>query len=60
MSYDGPRIFQAPYGNRAALENFRRTVVEGVSVEEIEEHTDRSFETDRVRLWGTKETVRDK
>ncbi|MFC6903582.1 AAA family ATPase [Halalkalicoccus tibetensis] len=60
MSYDGPRIFQAPYGNKAALENFRRTVIDGIPVDQIEQYTDRSFETDRARLWGTKETVRGK
>jgi 5-methylcytosine-specific restriction enzyme B len=57
MSYDGPRMFLAPYGNRAAQENFQRTVIEGVSADRVEEHTDRSFETDRIRLWGTKESV---
>lgn len=60
MSYDGPRIFQAPYGNQAALENFQRTVIEGVSVDRLQEYTDQGFETDQVRLWGTKETVRGK
>jgi MoxR-like ATPase len=60
MSYDGPRIFQAPYGNRAAQENFQRTVVQGLSAERLREYTDRTFETDRVRLWGTKESVRGK
>lgn len=60
MSYDGPRIFQAPYGNQAALENFQRTVVDGVSADQLRKYTDRTFETDRVRLWGTKETVRGK
>ncbi len=60
MSYDGPRIFQAPYGNRAAQENFDRTVIEGVLADRLREHTDRAFETDRVRLWGTKKTVKGK
>jgi 5-methylcytosine-specific restriction enzyme B len=57
MSYDGPRIFLAPYGNQAAQENFQRTVIEGVSADRVEEYVDRAFETDRVRLWGTKESV---
>lgn len=60
MSYDGPRIFQAPYGNQAALENFQRTVVDGVSADRLREYTDRTFDIDRVRLWGTKETVKGK
>lgn len=29
MTYEGPRVFRAPYGNDAAYENFQRTVIEG-------------------------------
>ncbi|WP_154019104.1 hypothetical protein, partial [Halococcus agarilyticus] len=57
MAYDGPSIFLAPYGNNAALENFRRTVLNGVSSNAVTEHTDRTLSGDIVRLWGTKESV---
>ena len=58
MAYDGPQIFLAPYGNDAAYENFNRTVKQGVSNEEIAAYSKFEGETDRVRLWGTKETVK--
>lgn len=57
MTYDGPSVFRAPYGNDAALRNFRRTVVDGVDRNAVAEHTDRAFDGDIVRLWGTKGTV---
>lgn len=52
MPYDGPQIFRAPYGNRAALKNFERTLIEGVPIDRFEEHTDREFdvETDRADI----------
>jgi MoxR-like ATPase len=57
MGYDGPEVFLAPYANEAAQENFQRTVVEGIDTGRVREHTDRTFGGERVRLWGTKETV---
>jgi MoxR-like ATPase len=57
MGYDGPNVFLAPYGNDAAQENFERTVADGIERERIVEHTDRSFDGDVVRLWGTKDSV---
>jgi MoxR-like ATPase len=57
MTYDGPSVFRAPYGNDAALENFQRTVIDGVSTDRIGRFTDRSFEEEKVRLWGTKASV---
>jgi hypothetical protein len=60
MGYDGPAVFQAPIGNPAARENFERTVRSGLPVEEITKHTERKFDSDTVRLWGTKETVEGK
>lgn len=59
MTYDGPNIFLAPYGNDAAYENFQRTVVEGVFTDEIDANSESEFwaNSNPVRLWGTKETV---
>jgi len=57
MGYDGPNVFLAPYGNDAAQENFERTVVDGIDRERVSQHTDRSFDGDVVRLWGTKDSV---
>ena len=57
MVYSGPDVFLAPYGSDAALENFQRTVLNGISTEGISTHTDRSFEDGNIRVWGTKETV---
>jgi len=57
MAYDGPGVFLAPYANAAAQENFRRTVVEGVSADRVARHSDEHPDTEPVRLWGTKETV---
>jgi len=58
MTYEGPRIFRAPYGNDAAYENFSRTVVEGVSAEEYGIDQDYCATGHTAHLWGTKETVR--
>lgn len=58
MTYDGPDIFRAPYGNDAALDNFQRTVLTGVPVEEVGPHTNFGISEDTVHLWGTKETVK--
>lgn len=58
MGYDGPKVFRAPFGNQAAAENFHRTVLEGVPVDRVRQFTDRTFEDNDVRLWGTKETVK--
>ncbi|WP_254536306.1 AAA family ATPase [Halomarina litorea] len=57
MTYDGPGVFRAPYGNDDALENFHRTVLDGVEIETVAPHTEVTFDNDVVRLWGTKETV---
>jgi MoxR-like ATPase len=57
MAYEGPAVFLAPYGNAAAQENFRRTVLEGLDESEVATHTDSYPSRDTVRMWGTKETV---
>ena len=58
MAYDGPEIFLAPYGNDAALENFQNTVVDGLPVDRIAEHSINDAVTgDVVRLWGAKSTL---
>jgi len=57
MAYDGPQIFLAPYGNDAAYENFRRTVIDGVSPDEFDIAPDFHPDGEAARLWGTKETV---
>lgn len=57
MGYDGPEIYRAPFGNRAARENFERTVLEGVNVDDINADTERELTGETVRLWGTKESV---
>ena len=57
MTYDGPGVFLAPYGNDAAQENFQRTAIEGVPEERIAEHTDSHPSRDPVRMWGTKESI---
>lgn len=61
MTYEGPRVFRAPYGNDAAYENFQRTVIEGISQTDISTDAELNPEfwsgSDPVRLWGTKSTV---
>lgn len=57
MTYDGPRIFRAPYGNDAAKDNFERTVVAGVTAGDLRDRSSVNFEGETVRLWGTKESV---
>jgi MoxR-like ATPase len=58
MTYDGPRIFRAPYGNDAAYKNFRRTVVEGLSADEYGIDQNYCASEGTAHLWGTKGTVR--
>lgn len=50
----GPRVFLVPSSNDAALENFDRTVLDGVSREEIREHSSLPFRSERLPVWGTK------
>lgn len=57
MGYDGPEIYRAPFGNQAAQENFERTVLEGVDVDTIDTDTERELTGEKIRLWGTKESV---
>lgn len=57
MTYDGPRIFRAPYGNDAAKDNFDRTVLEGISATDLRGRTSVDLEGETIRLWGTKESV---
>ncbi|AXG06983.1 AAA family ATPase [Haloplanus rubicundus] len=58
MTYDGPRIFLAPYGNDVAYENFNRTVIQGISANQygIDQNYCASDRT--AHLWGTKGTIR--
>lgn len=53
MAYDGPEIYRAPYASNDAFSNFERTVLEGLSVDEVAQHSDRDFESGPVRMWGT-------
>lgn len=55
MGYDGPKPFLVPSSNAAARENLQRTVIEGVDADDVRAFTDRSFNADRVPVWGTKE-----
>ena len=57
MAYDGPEVFLAPYGNTAAQENFRRTVLNGMPETEVATHSDSHPSVEPVRMWGTKETI---
>lgn len=58
MAYSGPKLYLAPYGNEAALENFENTVLEGLPADRIGEFTDDpAADGDVVRLWGAKETL---
>ncbi|WP_178915390.1 MoxR family ATPase [Natronomonas gomsonensis] len=57
MTYDGPEVFLAPYGNAAAQENFQRTALDGLSEAQIAEHSEKYPSSSPVRLWGTKESV---
>jgi MoxR-like ATPase len=59
MTYEGPKVFLAPYGNSAAYENFSRTVVDGVLGENVNTSSASDLWAGEkpVRLWGTKETV---
>jgi len=57
VTYDGPRVFRAPFASAEGKENFERTVLSGLPATEVAEHTDRELISDTVRLWGTKETV---
>lgn len=44
-------LFQAPCVNDAAREHFQRTVVDGVSIQEYGDYTNREF-GDRIPIWG--------
>lgn len=57
MGYDGPSIFRAPFGNEEAQENFRRTALAGVPVDEIESSIGYNVDGDRIHLWGTKPSI---
>jgi MoxR-like ATPase len=53
MVYDGPNIYRAPYASDDAFSNFERTVIEGLSVDEVGEYSDQDFDSEPVRMWGT-------
>lgn len=53
MAYEGPKIYRAPYGSDKAFSNFERTVLEGLPTEEVTQYSDRDFESEPVRMWGT-------
>ncbi|WP_226012313.1 AAA family ATPase [Halomicrobium salinisoli] len=53
MAYEGPNVYRAPYASSEAYSNFERTALTGVSLDTVHEHTDREFDGDRARLWGT-------
>jgi len=53
MAYDGAKIYRAPYASDEAFSNFERTVLEGLPVDEVAQHSDRDFDSGPVRMWGT-------
>jgi MoxR-like ATPase len=53
MAYEGPKIYRAPYASDKAFSNFERTVLEGLSAEEVTQYSDRDFGSEPVRMWGT-------
>jgi MoxR-like ATPase len=53
MAYEGPRIYRAPYASDDAFSNFERTVLEGLSVDDVTPYSDRDFDSGPVRMWGT-------
>jgi MoxR-like ATPase len=55
MRSDGPGVFLVPSSNESALSNFRRTVLDGVSEDLIDEYSSVSFRSETVPIWGTKE-----
>ena len=59
MGYEGAKVFQAPYGNDAALENFENSVVDGIDASRVHQYTDESPQTagGAIRLWGTKPSL---
>jgi len=57
MTYSGPDVFLAPIGNEAAADNFRRTVLDGVSADQVRPHAETDIDGETVHLWGTKSTV---
>lgn len=59
MGYDGPKVFQAPYGNDAALENVENSVLEGINADRVRQYTEQPPDAfdEVIRLWGTKPSV---
>lgn len=53
MAYDGPEIYRAPYASDEAFSNFERTVLKGLPVDDVAQHSDRNFDSGPVRMWGT-------
>ena len=59
MGYDGPKVFLAPYGNDAALENVENSVLEGIDTDRVRQYTEQPPDAfdNVIRLWGTKPSV---
>jgi len=58
MTYNGPEVYLAPYGNAAAAENFQHTVQEGLAPPTIATYrSDPPTDEGLVRLWGVKPTL---
>jgi len=55
MRSDGPGVFIVPSSNESALSNFRRTVLDGVSEDLINEYSSVPFRSEKIPVWGTKE-----
>lgn len=53
MAYEGPKIYRAPYASDKAFSNFEHSVIDGLPVDEVTQHSDREFESGSIRMWGT-------
>ena len=55
MAGGAPGIFLVPSSNDEALDNFDRTVLEGVPSEQIADNSGIRFTSDVLPVWGTHE-----
>lgn len=53
MAYEGAKIYRAPYASDEAFSNFERTVLGGFPADEVTQYSERDFEAEPVRMWGT-------
>lgn len=52
---DGSNVFLVASSNPAAQDNFNRTVLEGVDIDQVRQHTTVPFDTEKLPIWGTLE-----